>query len=61
MHIDVYLCAALLPLAFEAINICSQKPCILPTHFTQAYRVLDTLSLACPDPSSHNGAIACSV
>ena len=31
-------------LAFEAINMPSQKPCILCAHFTQAYWTLDTLS-----------------
>ena len=30
-------------LAFEAINVSSQKPCILHTHYTQAYWTLDTL------------------
>ena len=31
-------------LAFEAINVSSQKPRILRTHFTQAYWTFDTLS-----------------
>ena len=30
-------------LAFEVINMSSQKPCILHTHFAQAYWMLDTL------------------
>ena len=30
-------------LAFEAINMSSQKPCILHTHFAQTYWMLDTL------------------
>ena len=30
-------------LTFDFVNTSSQKPCTLRTHFTQAYRVLDTL------------------
>ena len=37
-------------LAFEAINMSSQKPCILCTHFTQAYKRLDTLSTTIINP-----------
>ena len=37
--------AALFYLTLEAINVSSQKPCILHTHFAQAYWTLDTLLL----------------
>ena len=43
VDIDVYS-AQQSYVPFEAINVSSQRSCILYAHFTQAYKMLDTLS-----------------